>query len=274
MSVFKGVCFLLFTWTVWPLIGTHNNLLHAQDFKNSIVSTDFDFITATDPSAFQKLKFDRRGKEEMPGKTTPGKPNEPLFQDAFVFTAYFSDKTEVTIYIHAASIDRVAAKIEAMRFVDPLGKLPTALRQGVRRLVVHRGGKDLTAFSDAGLIVMYSDNATVRIADHDLEETIFHESVHAAWDQKYSQSQRWKRAQIQDGGFATLYARSKPELEDLAETALFAFTIIHHPQRLPQEVRKKLIDTVGNRILFIEELIPKGKPIHNSIQSPDVSPPR
>lgn len=256
------VLLALLALMAWIKTGTSINSLQAQDFKNSIVSTEFDFITADDASTFEHLHFVGRSKEEMPGKE-----DAPLMQDAFVFTANFNDKTKVTLYIGADFAGQAAAQKEAMRFVEPLGKLPTALRRGVDRLVVHRGGKNLTAFSDVGLIVMYSDNATVRIANHDLEETIFHESVHAAWDQKYARSDAWKRAQFQDGNFATIYARSKPELEDLAETALFAYTILHHPDRLPTDVRKKLVNTVGNRIAFIETLIPRSKPVHYPIDS-------
>lgn len=243
--------------------------LQAQDFKNSIASSDFDFITKDDPSTFEKLVFVGQGQSEMPDKRNNG----GLWRDAYRFTASFSDHTKVDLFVDSKDKDRSAARHEAMRYVDPLGKLPTALRQGVDRLCIHWGGKTTTAFSDQGLIVIYADNASVRISNHDLEETIFHESVHAAWDAKHAKSDRWKRAQSLDGGFATLYAKSKPDQEDLAETALFAFTIIHHPQRLPQSVRTQLETTVGNRILYVEQLIPLGKPIHYPVQRSETADP-
>ncbi|MEM7560344.1 MAG: hypothetical protein AAF394_14585, partial [Planctomycetota bacterium] len=61
------------------------------------------------------------------------------------------------------------------------------------------------------------------------------------------------------------HARSKPEREDLAETALFAYTILHHPKRLPAEVREDLQKKIYHRIRFIEQLLPTDRPIHYSI---------
>lgn len=235
-----------------------------QDFRNSIVSTDFDFITATDPSTFKKLEYVAQRSAEMPDK----REGSSLFQPAYEYKALFSDGTRVSIFIEAKGKNQKAARVEAMRFVHPLGKLPTALRSGVDRLCVHSGGRTTTAFADVGVIVMYSANASVRVANHDLEETIFHESVHAAWDATHAASEAWKTAQMKDGRFATHYAKSKPEREDLAETALFAYTLLHHPKRLPKSVRQSLRSSVYHRILFIEELLPKGKPLHYPISAP------
>ena len=99
---------------------------------------------------------------------------------------------------------------------------------------MHGGDTDATAFSDRGLIVVYAANATRRISTHDLEETIFHESVHATWDAAHADSAGWRAAQEADGGFVTDYARKNPDGEDLAESALFAYTLAHHPERIPE----------------------------------------
>jgi hypothetical protein len=128
--------------------------------------------------------------------------------------------------------------------------------------VVHRGGEDATAFSDEGLIVVYSDNATKRIGTHDLEETIFHESVHAAWDKAHQGSEAWRDAQKKDGRFLTDYGRKNPNNEDLAESALFAFALIHHPERIPKKEAEKIRGAIPARIAFVETLLPPGRPLH------------
>lgn len=241
-----------------------SNSSNGQEYKSSITATEFDFITEDDPSLFTEIKYVGAGQEEMPDKRSD---DLPLFQQAHVFDVSFSDGTKVRVVIDADFGSREEAKDEALRYVDPLGKLPTVLRQGVRRLVVHQGGKKTTAFSDQGLIVVYSENASERIATHDLEETIFHESVHATWDKAHAQSERWKRAQASDPGFATLYAKSKPNGEDLAESAIFAFALLHHADRLPEADAKKIAQTIPNRIQYIAELLPPGKPLHFHIKS-------
>jgi hypothetical protein len=234
----------------WIAIGFDSSA-HSANYRSSVVGTDFDFITTDDPSAFDSLKFVEAESAEMPDKRFE---DGPLFKDAFVFEAKFTDGVEINLYIDQGFGSQEAAKTEARRYVDPLGRLPAILRKGVDRLVVHQGGKETTAFSDVGLIVMYSENAMQRISTHDLEETIFHESIHAAWDASYARCEGWKRAQHADGNFATVYAKSKPGLEDLAETALFAYTILYHPQRLPDEDRMALQQSVPHRIAFIAEL--------------------
>jgi hypothetical protein len=132
-------------------------------------------------------------------------------------------------------------------------------------VVVHKGGEDATAFSDDGLIVLYSANASKRIGTHDLEETIFHEAVHASWDKPHRESKGWLDAQKRDGRFVTEYAR-KNAGEDLAESALFAFTLLHHPERIPEKEAARIKGAIPARIAFVATLLPPGKPIHYRIQ--------
>jgi hypothetical protein len=161
---------------------------------------------------------------------------------------------------------QASAREEALRYTPRLGKLPTALRRGVQRLVVHKGGGNVTAFSDVGLIVLYSDNATKRIGTHVLEETIFHESVHAAWDKAHAKSAAWQDAQKKDERYITDYAQKNPEGEDLAESALFAYALLHHPNRIPKEEEARIARTIPNRIAFVEKLLPKDKPLHFPVE--------
>ena len=230
----------------------------AQLFRSSVVGTDFDFITADDPSCFLCLEFKGRGSREMPDKTGP----TPLVQEAFIFVAYFEDGTEIDLALDIDFEHERAARTEALRYATRLGKLPTALRSGVNRLVVHRGHQATTAFSDVGLIVVYSDNATQRISTHDLEETLFHESVHAAWDKTHASSEEWRAAQASDPEFITNYARQHPQGEDLAESALFAYTLTHHPERIPAEEARKIRLAIPARIAYVEKLTPARQAAH------------
>jgi hypothetical protein len=233
-------------------------------YPSSVVGTDFDFITENDPDTFVRLEDQGQGSAEMPDKSDR---SAPLRQQAFLFTAHFNDGTRVNLAIDRDFQTQDAARQEALRYTPRLGRLPTALRRGVSRLVVHKGGENVTAFSDVGLIVLYSDNATKRIGTHDLEETIFHESVHAAWDKPHARSAEWQDAQQKDGRSVTDYARKNPQGEDLAESALFAYILIHHPDRIPKEEAAKIARAIPNRIAFVEKLLPKGKPLHFPVEA-------
>lgn len=250
--VFKR-CFLL----VGMLAFAFDDTAIAQHYGSSVVGTNFDYITDADPSCFESVEFQGVGKFEMPDKTA----DRELFQPAYGFLAKYKDGTKVHLAIDAEFESEAAARKEADKYLVRLGKLPTALRKGVERLVLHRGHPDTTAFSDQGLIVVYSDNASRRIQTHDLEETLFHESVHAAWDAEHRNSKAWKQAQEADGVFVTNYARKNPRTEDLAESALFAFTLIHHPDRIPSKDAAEIRTAIRARIRFVETLLPKDEPL-------------
>jgi hypothetical protein len=232
-----------------------------QEYRSSVVGTDFDFVVDEDPSTFLCLEFHGERLREMPDKTS----DAPLVQPALVFMAYYEDGTSVDLALDADFSTESAAREEALRYATRLGKLPTALRSGVERIVVHAGPTDATAFSDRGLIALYSANATKRISTHDLEETLFHESVHAAWDGPHRESPEWLAAQAADGAFLTAYAAENPDGEDLAESALFAYTLLHHPERIPADHAARIRAAIPARIAFVETLVPPGEPIFRSV---------
>ena len=62
------------------------------------------------------------------------------------------------------------------------------MRRMLDHVVIHRG--NATAFAEylGHFFVLYSANIKVRIRNHDLEETVFHEAVHATLDYKYTRS--------------------------------------------------------------------------------------
>ncbi len=254
--------FLSTAWGTALLAAVLVSSSRAQEFSSSVVGTDYDFIVETDPSTFVVLEDDGEGLREMPDKTRPG---GELMGAAICFRARFDDGTSVRLHLDADFGTREAARAEAGKYLHPLGKLPTSLRRGVERLVVHASDEDATAFSDVGLIVVYSSNASKRISTHDLEETIFHESVHAAWDEVHANSAAWLAAQESDGGFVTRYAQKNPRGEDLAESALFAYTLVHHPERFPPADAARIRAAIPARIAYVEELLPADRPIHYAV---------
>lgn len=240
-------------------------------YPSSVVGTEFDFIRDDDPDVFESLESKGNAEPEMPDKTDD---DAPLRKPAWTFVAKFLDGTSVHIAVDIRVGTEDEARKEALRYTPRLGKLPSSLRRGVQRVVVHqqgKDGKDATAFSDEGLIVLYADNATKRISTHDLEETVFHESVHAAWDEAHRRSDAWLAAQKKDDRFVTNYAKKNPNNEDLAESALFAYTLVHHPDRIPAKEAAKIKRAIPARIAFVEKLLPKDAPIHFKVCTVDLT---
>lgn len=225
--------------------------------------TVFDIIRADDPSAFTCLEAAGRGKRQVWDKRVAG---EPLI-DAYLFIARYSDGTEIEIAINPEFGSDSVARDSAMRFAEPLGRLPTVLRQGIERFSVHKGNEGFHA--GTGQIVVYTGTADERERYNHLEESLFHEAVHASLDDAHRRAPGWIAAQDADGEFLTDYARNSPEREDLAETMLFAFAILHHPERLPPVDTEDTLRAVPHRIDYIRDLLPPDQPVIRNVRPPD-----
>lgn len=221
-------------------------------YRSSVVGTDFDFITGSDPTAFEKVTFVGFEDFEMPDKRNTG---EPLVQKAYVFEANFAGGDTIRIALDKDFGSREAAERDALRYGPRLGRLPALYRAKIRHVVVHFGGEDTTAFAeDKGhFFTIYSANATKRISTHDLEETFFHEGTHASIQDEYIDTPDWKDAVARDAAYITDYSKSN-EQEDFAESALFAYTLIHHPERLPASDREKILAIIPNRLAFFRKV--------------------
>ena len=217
--------------------------------------TVFDIIRTSDESTLSCLEYIGRGDRRIRDKRINGEP----IVNAFLFVARYSDGANIEIGINPEFDALEKAKAEAQRFAYPLGQLPTLLRAGIRRFSVHMGKKGFHA--GTGHVIAYSASADNRASYNHLEESLFHESVHASLDKDHRLSDGWKRAQASDGQFLTSYGARSPEREDLAETALFAFAILHHPDLFPPADTEATMRTVPHRIEYIKGLFPPGKPL-------------
>jgi hypothetical protein len=232
-------------------------------FENSVVSNDIDFITANDPTVPGRLRYLGQTTHEMAGALDT---DELMTSDVYTFEVAFLDQCQVGIWIHPSVGTLEDAKELAELLVGPLGRLPAIMRQRLSHVVIHSG--DHTAFGeDRGhFFTLYADNLRTRIATHDLEETVFHESVHATLDAEWARSAEWRQAQAEDAAFITQYAKREPEGEDLAESALFAFTYLRHPERLPPKVIRAIETIMPARLSFFEAIF--------SDPEPEVEPPK
>ena len=229
----------------------------APIYQNSVVSNDLDFIRSDDPGVFACLMYEGRFRAEMPDK----RRNKLFSNDVYTYTALFEDGTAVGIWVHPDVGSQDAARTLALLTANPVGKLPTIMRSRLDHVVIHSGNE--TAFSeDRGrFFVLYSQNMANRIRNHDLEETVFHESVHATLDYPKLTSSEWTNAQRADGDFITTYAKRKPRKEDMAESALFAWALLIHPGRLPKNVERQLRSIMPSRLAFFEDIFVNSGPI-------------
>lgn len=231
----------------------------ADDYPfDATADTVFDIIQDSDPSTFVCLAYEGRTTRQMWDKR---RDNE-FDLEVFLFTAHFSDMPPIDIILNPEFESPEAAREEAEKYTHRLGRVPLVFRHGIRQLGVHKGDQGFHA--GTGKVFVYSEMSDRRISENHLEESLLHEGVHATLDDQYRLSPEWIAAQEQDGRFLTRYAASRPDREDLAETALFAYSLLRHPGRIPPVDSADIARIVPARIAVVETIL-------NT--TPQVSPP-
>lgn len=216
-------------------------------YPNSVASNDLDFILPDDPGACWSISEGGGGRTEMydPRRDT-------LFvEGALHFDVIFPDQ-QIRINVHPGVGDPHQRAADA---AASMSRLPTQMRSALSYVNILDG--DGSAWEEAlgGFFTLYDDLMERRLADHDLDETVFHESAHVALDPLLSNDPDWRSNQIADGGFITQYAADNPEKEDIAESALFAWTMLYHPDRLPTDVEAAVRKIMPNRLEYLGNIL-------------------
>lgn len=216
-------------------------------YPNSVASNDLDFILTNDPSACWTLSEGEGGRTEMydPRRGT-------LFvEGALHFDVTFPDQ-QIRINVHPHVGDPQQRAMEAAASVS---RLPTKMRNALRYLNILDGDGTASAEDMGRFITLYDGLMERRLAEHDLDETVFHESAHVALDPLLTSDPDWKSNQRADNDFITQYAADNPDKEDIAESALFAWTMLYHPGRLRADVEVAVQDIMPNRLEYLSNIL-------------------
>jgi hypothetical protein len=240
-AVLKPIIFSL-------ILASAPGALFAQPlYPNSVASNDLDFILPDDPGACWFIAANGGGRTEMydPRRDT-------LFvEGAIHFDATYPDQ-RIRINVHPDVGDPQQRAMEAAASVS---RLPTKMRTALRYVNILDG--DGAAWSeDLGrFFTLYDGLMERRLAEHDLDETVFHETAHIALDPLLSNDPDWRSNQLSDGDFITRYASENPNTEDIAESALFAWTMNYHPGRLPSDVEAAVREIMPNRLEYMSNML-------------------
>lgn len=218
--------------------------------------TERDLLTADDPSALACLGLLRRAQ----GEFYDARIDELVFPaDTAFLDAMYTDGSTVELRVHPELGDDEDVVARATLVADALGRIPSVLRADVGRVGVVGG--DAAAQADGGGegILLTADNMDVRVGDERLEETLFHEAVHTSLDDRILDDPAWLAAQTADDAFLTAYAANNPTTEDLAETTLYAWAALFHPDRLLAGEAEAFAELVPRRLAFVrDELFAEG----------------
>ncbi len=151
------------------------------------------------------------------------------------------------------------AHFQMERLGPRLGKLPRLYRVNINYIIVHPGDDTFTSEDSGHFCVFYADRITTRISNNDFEESCFHEGTHAALQSaasgkgvNYIDTPEWAAAKDADGAYITEYA-STADQEDFAESALFAYTDMLHPERMEPDLAA-IRAQIPNRIAFFQNI--------------------
>ena len=219
-------------------------------YPNSVASNNLDFILTSDPNTFQSLSYITFQQKEMPGS------GGSLLANAYVFRSTYSNAGPVEVWAHNSFGSVANAQPYAQLLSDAVGRLPEFARQELHHIVLHTGDGNFFAEEKAedGFFVGYAQRINTRVANHDLEESVFHETMHVALQTDHATSPGWLQAQQNDPGFITEYAEDNPNTEDQPESALFAYAMINHPGRLPTSVETAVNNLIPNRIAYLRQI--------------------
>jgi hypothetical protein len=224
------------------------SVLAAQPlYPNSVASNDLDFIRSDDPGACWSMVENGGGRTEMydPRRDT-------LFvEDALHFAVTFPDHT-IRINVHPDVDD---PQQRAMETAASVSRLPNQMRIALRYVNIHDGDGSAWAEDVGQFFTLYDGLMTRRLAEHDLDETVFHETAHVALDPLLSGDPDWQSNQASDNDFITQYAADNPDKEDIAESALFVWTMMYHPDRLPVQVEAAVRDIIPNRLEYMDNVL-------------------
>lgn len=215
---------------------------------DATADTVFDIIQRGDASEFVCLADKGRGVRQMWDK----RHNDEFDHNAYLFIAHFASGPGIEIVVNPEYADATDARTEAARYTRALGQLPALLRAGITLFGIHAGKASFHAGS--GKIFVYAEQSTLRDSQNHLEESLFHEAVHASLDKSWRLAPEWQAAQRKDGAFLTDYGAEHPQREDLAETALFAYGLHFLPGRIPPVDEHDMRQTTPARIAFVADL--------------------
>ena len=209
---------------------------------------DPDIITASDPTAFLDAVYAGRGQRLMFDRRT----NSFVWYNAYLFQATYDDGLSAEIQVNPEFGSVPEAEVEALKYGEVVGRLPTSLRLRVETFWIHKGVNPFGGGNNNLLI--HTGQGELYEASGILEETFVHEAAHTSLDPIHANASAWLAAQSADPDFISTYAESYPEREDIAESFLPYLAVRYRPERITQELAGTIEQTIPHRIDYFDAM--------------------
>lgn len=207
---------------------------------------DPDIITPADPTTFEGLSAAGQGSRTMFDRRVNGW----ITVDAYLFDASYDDGLTIEIQVNPEFANAAAALVEAEKYAEVIGRLPTALRVDVETVWIHMGVQPFGGGNNNLLI--HIGQADLYVADGILEETLVHEAAHTSLDAEHASSVGWRAAQSADARFISTYARDNATREDIAETFVPYLAVRYRADRISEALANTILAAIPNRIAYLD----------------------
>lgn len=208
---------------------------------------DPNIVTEDDPTTFESLTYAGQESRRMFDR----REGDWITVDAYLFDAAYDDGLTIEIQVNPEFDSMESAEVEAERYAPIIGQLTTNMRRDVETVWIHKGTEPFGGGNNNLLI--HTGQSDLYIADGILEETLIHEAAHTSLDSYHADSQGWRAAQEADNHFISTYARDNPDREDVAESYLPYLAIRYFADRIPEDLKSTIEETIPNRIAYFDE---------------------
>lgn len=213
---------------------------------NGTIFLDPDILTSSDPTTFTSLTFAGQAQRKMFDRRV----NNWITTTPFLFKANYNDGLTIEFQVNPEFKTIAEAQIQAIKYAEVIGRLPTALRKDVKTSWIHMGTQPFGGGNNNLLI--HIGQTTLYEKEGILEETFVHEAAHTSLDATHSASKGWINAQNADPSFISTYAFDNPKREDVAETFLLYMALRYRSDRISASLKNTILETVPNRIKYFD----------------------
>lgn len=207
---------------------------------------DPDIIVPTDPTAFTGVTANGQASRTM----YDGRTEADVTVDAWLFDATYDDGLAVEVQVNPEFGDSVAAVL-AEKYAAAFGRLPNVIRDGVDVLWIHDGVADFGNDDDA--IWIHAEQADEYEGNGFLEESLVPAAVRATIQATHGGAAAWLEAQALDNRFISQIAQDDPETEDVAQSFLPYFTVVHRSDRVTAFLAATIVNAIPARLGYLED---------------------
>jgi hypothetical protein len=209
---------------------------------------DPDIITAADPTAYLGIVSTGQANRTMYDRRV----DDWITVNAYLFEATYFEGFVVEVQVNPEFGSQAAALVEAEKYAEVIGRIPTALRMDVETVWIHKG---FEAFGGGNNnILIHVDAAEYEMERGRLEETMLHEGAHASLDTAHALAPGWLAAQSADGRFISTYAEDNPDTEDIAESIVAYVAVRYRSDRISEPLEEFIWLFMPNRLDYFDSL--------------------